>query len=398
MTVHSPASPGFDFAFAPDEDEFRAQLRAFLAEVLPEWWRGMFVDDDRVMPLTREICQRLAARGWLTMAWPPEHGGRGASVWMQTVLREEMWAHEEPRGPQYMNLNYIGPLVMRFGTPDQQDELLPPMARGEVIWTQLFSEPDAGSDLASLRTRARDEGDHFVVNGQKIWSSYADAPADFGLLLARTDPTAAKHAGISVFVLDMRAPGVTVRPIPTMAGPHEFNEVFLDDVVVPRHRLLGEQDAGWNVITTGLTFERTGIARYARAAAVLELGVVHANRTGRSREPAVRRLLADLAARIEAARLCNYRAISIQARGEVPMVEASIARVHNTVVEQLTGNVVMEMIGPTAQLRATDADAPLRGEAQRHWLRNIPTTVAAGTLEVQKNIIAQRGLGLPRPS
>ena len=385
-----------DFAFTPEEAGLRAELRAFLADALPDWWRGMFVDDDRVMPLTRDLCRRLAARGWLTMAWPPEHGGQGASVWMQTVLREEMWAHEEPRGPQYMNLNYIGPLLMRFGSPAQQAELLPPMARGEVIWTQLFSEPDAGSDLASLQTRAHDEGDHFVVNGQKIWSSYADAPADFGLLLARTDPAAPKHAGISVFVLDMTTPGVTIRPILTMAGPHEFNEVFLDDVVVPRHRLLGTQDAGWDVITTGLTFERTGIARYARAAAVLDLAVEYANATGRSRDPHVRRLLADLGARIEAARLLSYRAISIQARGEVPTVEASIARMHNTVVEQLTGNVVMEIIGAGAQLRAGDPDAPLSGEPMRHWLRNIPTTVAAGTLEVQKNIVAQRGLGLPR--
>ncbi|MFA5883273.1 MAG: acyl-CoA dehydrogenase family protein [Acidimicrobiia bacterium] len=386
-----------DFAFTPEEDAFRSELRAFLAQELPAWWRGMFVDDDRVMPLTREICAKLAERGWLTMAWPEEHGGQGASTWMQTVLREEMWAHEEPRGPQYMNLNYIGPLLMRFGTPDQRAQLLPLMAAGKVIFTQLFSEPDAGSDLASLHTRARDEGDHFVVNGQKIWSSYADAPADWGLLLARTDPDAPKHAGISVFLLDMTTPGVTVRPIPTMAGPHEFNEVFLDDVVVPRAQLLGVQNQGWDVITTGLTFERTGIARYARAAAVLELGVAYANETGRSRDPDVRRLLADLAARIEAARLCSYRAISIQARGEVPTVEASIARMHNTVVEQLAGNVVMEVIGPAAQLRAADPDAPFGGEATRHWLRNIPTTVAAGTLEVQKNIVAQRGLGLPRP-
>ncbi len=386
-----------DFAFTPEEVEFRVELRAFLAQALPEWWRGMFVDDERVMPLTRQICVELADRGWLTMAWPEEYGGRDASAWMQTVLREEMWAHEEPRGPQYMNLNYIGPLLMRFGTPDQRSHFLPRMARGEVIFTQLFSEPDAGSDLASLRTRADDRADHFVVNGQKIWSSYADAPADWGLLLARTDPDAPKHVGISVFLLDMTTPGVTVRPIPTMAGPHEFNEVFLDDVVVPRAGLLGVQDQGWEVITTGLTFERTGIARYARAAAVLELGVAHANETGRSRDPDVRRLLADLAARIEAARLCSYHAISIQARGEVPTVEASIARMHNTVVEQLAGNVVMEVIGPAAQLRPTDPDAPLGGEATRHWLRNIPTTVAAGTLEVQKNIVAQRGLGLPRP-
>jgi len=387
-----------DFAFTPEEDAFRVELRAFLAQALPDWWRGMFVDDERVMPLTREICVELADRGWLTMAWPEEFGGRGASAWMQTVLREEMWAHEEPRGPQYMNLNYIGPLLMRFGTPDQRAQFLPRMARGEVIFTQLFSEPDAGSDLASLRTRADARDDHFVVNGQKIWSSYADAPADWGLLLARTDPDAPKHAGISVFLLDMKTSGVTVRSIPTMAGPHEFNEVFLDDVVVPRAGLLGVQDQGWEVITTGLTFERTGIARYARAAAVLELGVAYANETGRSRDPEVRRLLADLAARIEAARLCSYRAISIQARGEVPTVEASIARMHNTLVEQLAGNIVMEVIGPAAQLRPTDPDAPLGGEATRHWLRNIPTTVAAGTLEVQKNIVAQRGLGLPRPA
>jgi alkylation response protein AidB-like acyl-CoA dehydrogenase len=385
-----------DFAFTPDEDAFRAQLRTFLADELPDWWRGMFVEDERTMPLTREICRKLADRGWLTMAWPEEHGGQGASVWMQTVLREEMWAHEEPRGPQYMNLNYIGPLVMRFGSPDQRAQFLPLMAHGDVIFTQLFSEPDAGSDLASLQTKARDEDDHFIVNGQKIWSSYADAPADWGLLLARTNADAPKHAGISVFLLDMTTPGVTVRPIPTMAGPHEFNEVFLDDVVVPRARLLGVQDQGWDVITTGLTFERTGIARYARAAAVLELAVEHVNQTGQSRDPAVRRLLADLGTRIEAARLCNYRAISIQARGEVPTVEASIARIHNTTVEQLTGNVVMEVLGATAQLRAGDADAPLDGEATRHWLRNIPTTVAAGTLEIQKNIVAQRGLGLPR--
>jgi alkylation response protein AidB-like acyl-CoA dehydrogenase len=386
-----------DFAFTPDEDAFRVELRAFLAEELPDWWRGMFVDDARVMPLTRAICAKLADRGWLTMAWPPEYGGRGASVWMQAVVREEMWAHEEPRGPQYMNLNYIGPLIMRFGTDDQRDEFLPPMSLGEVIWTQLFSEPDAGSDLASLQTRARDDGDRFIVNGQKIWSSYADSPADWGLLLARTDPEAPKHTGISVFLLDMTTPGVTVRPIATMAGPHEFNEVFLDDVVVPRERLLGVQDQGWDVITAGLTFERVGIARYARAAAVLELAVELANESGRSRDPHVRRLLADLGTRIEAARLLNYRAISMQARGEIPTVEASIARMHNTVVEQLTGNVVMEVIGAAAQLRAGDPDAPAAGEATRHWLRNIPTTVAAGTLEIQKNIVAQRGLGLPRP-
>lgn len=387
-----------DFAFGPDEQRFREELRAFLDESLPDWWRGMFVDDPRAIPFTRELCRELAARGWLTAAWPPEHGGRGASAWFQTVLREEMWAAEEPRGPQYMNLNYIGPLVMRFGTPDQRARFLPPMARGEVIWCQGFSEPDAGSDLASLRTRAEDRGDHFVVDGTKIWTSYADAPADWCLLLARTDPAAPRHDGISVLLVDMATPGITVRPIDTIAGPHEFNEVRFDGVVVPRDCLLGERDRGWGIVTAGLTFERVGIARYARAARVLELLVGHANRTGRSRDPSVRTRLADLRARCEAARLLAYRAVSLQARGEVPTAEAAIARMHATRLEQDVGHIGMELLGPTALLRAGDASAPLAGEVQRHFVRNIPTTIAAGALEIQKNVVARRGLGLPRPS
>jgi alkylation response protein AidB-like acyl-CoA dehydrogenase len=295
-----------------------------------------------------------------------------------------------------MNLNYIGPLLMRFGTPEQHARFLPPMASGAVIWTQGFSEPDAGSDLASLVTRAEDHGDHFVVNGQKIWTSYADAPADWCLLLTRTDPNAPKHRGISVLLVDMATPGITVRPIDTMAGPHEFNEVFLDDVVVPRDCLLGEQDHGWDLIVAGLTFERVGIARYARAGRVIELLVEYANETGRGNDAAVRDRLADVRARYEAARLLNYRAISMQASGDVPTTEASVARMHNTQLEQAVGHVGLELLGPPGRLRASDRRAPLHGEIHRYWTRNIPTTVAAGTLEIQKNIVAQRGLGLPR--
>ena len=386
-----------NFAFTAEEDAFRAELRQFLDDELPAWWRGMFVDDPRAIPETRRICGLLAERGWLTMAWPPEFGGAGAGVWLQTVLREEMWAHEEPRGPQYMNLNYIGPLLMRFGTPDQQQRFLPPMGRGEVIWCQGFSEPDAGSDLASLSTKAVDKGDHFVVTGQKIWTSYADAPADWCLLLVRTGPTVPKQAGISVLLLDMQTAGITVRPIGTMAGPHEFNEVFLDEVVVPRDCLLGTQDGGWEIVTTGLTFERVGIARYARAGRVIELLVEWAKATDRADDPDVRQKLADLRVRYEAARLMNYRAVSLQATGSVPAVEASLARIHNTQLEQLVSQVGLEVLGPAGQLTPEDADAPLGGAVQRHWLRNIPTTVAAGTLEIQKNLVAQRGLGLPRP-
>ncbi len=387
-----------DFAFSDEEERFRSELRELLAAELPEWWQGMFVEDERVFPATRRFCEQLAARGWLTMAWPREYGGAEASVWKQAILREEMWAHLEPRGPQYMNLNYIGPCIIRFGTDAQKQRFLPPMAAGRVMWTQGFSEPGAGSDLASLTTRAEERADHFVVNGQKVWNSYADAPADWCFLLARTDPAAAKHKGLSVFLVDMRTPGITVRPIGSMAGPHELNEIFLDDVVVPRECLLGEKNRGWEVVTTGLTFERVGNARYARAGRILDLLVGYVNEVGLAGDPDVRQKLADLRVRCEAARLLNYRVISIEAEGRIPTVEASIARLHNTQVEQLAGHLGLEILGLCGQLTPDARWAPLRGLVYRQWVGNIPTTIVAGTTEVQKNIIAERGLGLPRPA
>jgi alkylation response protein AidB-like acyl-CoA dehydrogenase len=385
-----------EFAFTEEEARFRTALRAFLAEELPAWWRGMFVDDPRAMPFTRALCRKLAARGWLTMAWPREHGGQDAGPWKQAILREEMWAHDEPRGPQYMNLNYIGPCIMRFGTAEQKARFLPPMAAGDVVWTQGFSEPGAGSDLAAVATRAEPRGDGFVVRGQKIWTSYADAPADWCFLLARTSTTERRHEGLSVLLVDMRSPGVTVRPIDTMAGPHEFNEVFFDDVVVPAGCLLGRPGQGWEIVTAGLAFERVGVARYARAGRVIELLVAHVRAAGLAGDPDVRRQLAELRVRYEAARLLSYRAISLQAAGQVPTVEASIARLHNTQLEQLVGHVGLEILGLGGLLTHDAAGAPLAGLVHRQWVRNVPTTIAAGTLEVQKNIIARRGLGLPR--
>jgi alkylation response protein AidB-like acyl-CoA dehydrogenase len=391
-----------DFAFTPEEEAFRSDLRQFLAAELPSWWRGMFVDDERVMPQTRRLCAALAARGWLTLAWPRAYGGAEASVWQQAILREEMWAHDEPRGPQYMNLNYIGPCIMRFGTAEQKARFLPPMAAGNVLWTQGFSEPGAGSDLASLTTRAEDRGDCFVVNGDKCWNSYADAPADWCFLLARTDPGAAKHRGLSVLLVDMHTPGITVRPIATMAGPHEFCAIRFEDVVVPRACLLGEQNQGWEIVRAGLTFERAGIARYARAGRLIDLLVEHVKQAPcgagvLADDPDVRRKLADLRVRYEAARLLSYRVISLQAAGEATGVETSIARLHNTQLEQLVGHVGLEILGLGGLLTHDAPQAPLAGIVWRQWVRNVPTTIAAGTTEIQKNIIAERGLGLPRP-
>ena len=390
-----------DFDFRPEEKQFRQDVKAFLKQELPDWWRGLFSEDDRVTGLTRQICEKLAARGWLTISWPREYGGAAENEWKQAVIREEMWANDEPRGPQYMNLNYIGPMIMKFGTPEQKARFLPPMAAGKVIWCQGFSEPGAGSDLASLRTRADDAGDHFVINGSKIWTSYADFPADFCMLLARTDQKAPKHKGISVFALDMRTRGITVRPIRSMGGPRDFNEVFFDEVVVPRDCLLGNKNEGWMMVVAGLSFERVGVARYAKAAHVIEMLVDYARNTvvdGRplADRPDVRAKIADLYCRCQAARLLNYRAISMQAKGQVPSIEGSIARVHNTLVEQFAGQAGLDIIGPSGQIMQGDPLAPIDGRIERQWIHEIAATIAAGTIEVQKNIIAQRGLSLPK--
>jgi len=390
-----------DFDFRPEEKQFRQDVKAFLKQELPDWWRGLFSEDDRVTGLTRQICEKLAARGWLTISWPREYGGAAENEWKQAVIREEMWANDEPRGPQYMNLNYIGPMIMKFGTPEQKARFLPPMAAGKVIWCQGFSEPGAGSDLASLRTRADDAGDHFVINGSKIWTSYADFPADFCMLLARTDQKAPKHKGISVFALDMRTRGITVRPIRSMGGPRDFNEVFFDEVAVPRDCLLGNKNEGWMMVVAGLSFERVGVARYAKAAHVIEMLVDYARNTvvdGRplAERPDVRAKIADLYCRCQAARLLNYRAISMQAKGQVPSIEGSIARVHNTLVEQFAGQAGLDIIGPSGQIMQGDPLAPIDGRIERQWIHEIAATIAAGTIEVQKNIIAQRGLSLPK--
>lgn len=392
-----------DFAFSAEEQGFRREIRTFLDEELPDWWRGLWADDDRVIGLTRQICEKLAARGWLTWSWPSEFGGADGDLWTQTILREEMWGHGEPRGPQYMNLNYIGPMIMRFGSAEQQARFLPPMAAGRVLWTQGFSEPGAGSDLASVTTAARQEGDGFIVSGQKIWSSYANAPAEWCLLLVRTDPGAARHRGLSILMVDMTLPGVTVRPIDSMAGPREFCEIFLDEVAVPADCLLGAVGDGWNMIMAGLSFERGGIPWHAKASALIDALVRHARATvidGRplAERPDVRRKLAELHCRCEAARLVSYRVVSLLAAGEIPDTEAAIAMIHGSTLDQAAGRTALELMGPSGAIVHPDPGAPAGGHMERYWVESIPATIAGGTLEIQKNIVAQRGLALPRPA
>ncbi len=389
-----------NFAFTEKEEALRAELRSYLDENLPEGWAGLFHPTPGVWEQSKEFCKEFAKNGWLTMAWPKEHGGQGATHWEQAVVREELWAHDEPRGPQYMNLNWIGPAIQLFGTEEQKLKYLPPISRGEVTWCQGFSEPNSGSDLASLQTKAVQDGDNFVINGQKIWTSYAGG-AEICFLLARTDPDAPKHKGISAFLVDMETPGITVRPIEGMHGPHHFNEVYFDDVRVHRSQVLGEINQGWYTTMAALAFERVGVARYARHGQILDNLAEYAKtkrRNGRplAKDPVIRQRFAELWTKNRMCQLLNYRVVSIVERGEVPNAEGSLARIQNTFVGREITQFGMELLGMEGELRLDAKWAPLRGMMEYYHGDILAGGVAAGTIEIQRNVVAERGLGLQR--
>jgi alkylation response protein AidB-like acyl-CoA dehydrogenase len=380
-----------DFEFSPEDESLRQEVRAFLREQLPGDWIGIFREGDAA-DLSFAICREMASRGWLTMHWPPEYGGRGASVWTQVVLQEELWAHNEPRGGQYMGVNWVGPAIIRFGTDEQRKRFLPAIAAGEMQWAQLFSEPGAGSDLGALATGAILDGDHFVVNGQKIWISYADI-AHFGFLVARSMPGSRRRDGLSVLLVDMKnTPGIEVRPIRSPLGPHRLHEVFFRDAIVPRNALLGPMHEGWDVATTALSFERSGTARYARTTRVLGL----IEQLPEAADPAVEDDIAGALAFGRAAELVNYAVVAIKERGDVPAWEASAARIYNALYEREVARIAERVLGRGALVSVDDPHAVARGEIESH-VRQAPTaTVTAGTYEIQMGIVAQRGLGLER--
>jgi alkylation response protein AidB-like acyl-CoA dehydrogenase len=381
-----------DLDFSEDEEAFRTELRQFLVEALPSGWTGIFHGGDS-LEVSGRVTRAMAARGWLTQLWPREFGGLGASIWRQAVLQEELWAHHEPRGGQYMGVNWVGPALMAFGTEAQCAAYLPSIAAGEVQWAQLFSEPDAGSDLANISTRAELDGDEFVINGEKIWTSYADY-ASVGFLVARSAPGSRRRQGISVLIVAMDTPGIEVRPIRTPLGVHKLNSVVFRDVRVPSSSLLGQLNDGWSVATTALSFERTGAARYARTTRMLGLLERRAPAACADNGEA----LAMALAYGRTAELINYSVMSIRDRGEMPTWEASAARVHNTLYEQRVATLIERVIGEQAMVTADDPEAPAGGELEE-FARIAPTAaVAAGTYEVQMGIIAGRGLGLERAS
>jgi len=389
-------------------DEFRSETRAWLEQNCPASMRGaaasgtegcwggrkwVFASEDQRLWL-----ERMAARGWTAPQWPRAHGGGGLDKAEAKILAEEL-ARLQARAPlESFGISMLGPALLRYGSEDQKQRFLPPIVRGEIRWCQGYSEPNAGSDLAGLQTRAEDEGDHFLVNGQKIWTSYADK-ADWIFCLVRTDFQAAKHNGISFLLFDMETPGVSTKPIRLISGNSPFCETFFDNVRVPRENLVGELNKGWDIAKYLLTHEREmisgtfGVSARGQATpaeiAVQRIGLEH----GRLAEPALRHDLARLAIDAEAFALTLDRVVEEARAGLGTGAASSMLKYYGTELNKRRQELLMSVYG--ADGLGWEGARFQDGVVPRGWLRSKGNSIEGGTSEVQLNIIAKRILGLP---
>ena len=389
-----------DLTLTLEELEFRDALRDWLGKHLPEHKaktppstgrRGEHVEHLRAWQRT------MFDGGWAGVAWPKGFGGRGASVMQQAIFQQEMAAADAPERLNTIGEGLVGPTIIAIGTTAQKERFLRPMLEGKDIWCQGFSEPNSGSDLASLTTKGVRDGDQFVVNGQKIWTSYAHI-ADWCMLLVRTDAAAPKHKGITCLLVDMKSPGVSVRPLKMMSGDAGFNEVFFDDVRVPAENMLGKENDGWRTAILALSNERANLGSavyvvFKRNLEALVARIRETNRGGRALadDPLVRQRLAQATIELEIFRLNTLRALSVVNKTGSPGPEGSIQKLYWSEMNQRIAQMAVDMLGPDALLSDFDG-----GRWAYNLLRSRGNTIEAGTSEVQRNILAERVLGLPK--
>jgi alkylation response protein AidB-like acyl-CoA dehydrogenase len=400
-----------DLRDTQEQAGFRQEIRTFLKNELPERFRGIFTaagmmaggeggDMRSRFEEIREWREKLAGKGWIAPAWPKEYGGAGLTVMEQFIMNEEF---AEARAPQVggMGTSMIGPTLIIHGDDEQKKEHLGRILSGDVQWCQGFSEPGSGSDLASLQTRAVRDGDDFVINGQKIWTSGAQF-AHWMFMLARTDPDAPKHKGISYFLVDMKSPGVSVRPLINLAGNAGFNEVFFDNVRVPARNLVGEENRGWYIGTTTLDFERSSIGSAVGMRQQVENLIRFAqehtddHQSSLGWNSGLRYELSDRLVETQVAKMLSYRVVTMQAKGLVPNYEASITKLFASELNQRIARTGIKATGLYGQLLPASEHAAAKGRYGNMYMQTLGSTIAGGTSEIQRNIIAQRGLGLPR--
>ncbi len=396
-----------DFSLSPAEVDFRDDLRAWLKANVPgdygtPAWPTP-ADPAEHAATARRWARTLHDGGWAAVTWPRKYGGRDASPMEQFLFNEEMTWHRTPLAPTVIGIAMAGPVIMNFGTPAQQDRFVPKIATGEEIWCQGFSEPNAGSDVANAQTSAVSDGDHFIVNGQKIWTTFGPL-ADWCLLLVRTDPTVAKHKGLSYLLVDMKSPGVLVRPIRQITGESEFSELFFTDVRVPKANLLSREGDGWRVAITTLMHERTNIAALVYANFKRELRDVvtltkRLVRHGRPlcEDPVVRSKLVQFYAVAETMRLNNIRMRIGKNAADDPGPIGSVFKLIWATSNQAMQGMAVDVLGPDAELlTGRDAERGEHGLWHRRYLRSLGNSIEGGTSEILRNIIAERVLGLGR--
>ena len=393
-----------DFSFSPEEVAFRSKVRDWLRENLPAGWgtpgRPKLRTAEERVAFARKWQRRLYDGGWAGLAWPKEYGGQALTPLQHILFNEE---YVLAGAPDLIDIGVgpglTGPTLIHHGTDPQKKRFLEPILRGEEVWCQGFSEPNAGSDLAGLRTRGEVRGDHIVVNGQKVWTSYA-RHADWCILVVRTDPSATKHRGLTFLLLDMKTPGITIRPLVEMTGIAWFNEVFFENVVVPRDRVVGEIGRGWDIAITTLSHERGSNVPYQRLRHQYESAVALARRlatdTPLTADPVVRQRLAQLAIDVEILKLSAYRNVTQIMRTGQPGPEGSMLKLSWSELEQHIMETATWLEGPYGQLAEHAQQAFDEGRWQYGYLWSRAATIYAGTSEVQRNIISQRVLGLPR--
>jgi alkylation response protein AidB-like acyl-CoA dehydrogenase len=382
-----------EFGWSTEEKAHREHVRDVLDRTLPPDWEAISVHgpgSDEQTAFSRIFCPVLAEEGLLIPHWPKEFGGADEKVWRQFIMAEEVWAVGEPRGPQYMNVNWIGPVLMKFGTRTQLDKYLPPIRSGQAVWCQGFSEPSAGSDLAALRTSAVPVDGGYRVTGSKIWTSYAGHAGNC-FLLARVPPSgggAEGKAGIVILLVDMRSPGIQVKQIPALIGQGDIHEVFFDDVFVPAEERLGAEGQAWEIINFALQNERVGIPRYEFSRRILDRAVAKLKASGQWADPVIQDRAGRALMLCEAARMLVYRVVDNKAQDLPPDAFGSVARwavvlADNGVNEFLTEFLPEGLLG----------EDPVQ---QAHHQRAIAAGVASGAAEIQLNLTAQRWLELPR--
>jgi alkylation response protein AidB-like acyl-CoA dehydrogenase len=390
-----------DFDLDQDERRFRDELRRWLDANLPAAWRSEHPKEpwtDERRALARRWQAKLAEGRYVAMDWPREWGGRDASLGERILLQTELIRAHAPRLIGHVGLDLVGPAIIEHGTPEQRTRYLEKMRTAEELWCQGFSEPNAGSDLGGLRTRAVLDGDDYVVSGQKVWTSVADV-ADWCFLLARTDAEAKKHAGISALLVDMKQPGITVRPLRQMTGESEFNEVFFDQVRVPRANLVGKPGDGWKIAMGILAHERGPMWAFMFHGYMTEdlaqlLALV--KRTGRDADPVLRQRLAAAHIDVEVMRLLGCRSLTAETRGEPIGPKTSLEKLFGSELSQRVRELAIEVLGPAALLGAEDRRAEWGGRWVRFQQFSRADTIMGGTSEIQRQVIAHQLLGLPR--